>query len=127
MATKIDNDYMIKHFDYDVNAHIRTTLNNTAKRGWFDETYNEVVGFAIEKDHRVQSAEDVEARLDNETRKENFRRAQAYQLIYDVETERNAPLPEQPYNQSYRAFDWSSQTIRIMRNLGFYQRGEWFV
>ncbi len=122
MATKIDAQYLKSKFDYDIKNEIRgdTVSSSNTLAALFGGVYDEMYILAISQDETVKSIEDMESRLDTSEKQEYFRKAQAYQLIYEMRNGKNSMFVPESYDTHSKAWDWNSETLRIMRFvLGF--------
>lgn len=122
MATKIDAQYLKLNFDYDIKNELRSEAvsSSNALRAIFNQMYDKMFALASSDDVTVTSLADVEARLDTPEKQEWFRKAQAYQLIYEMRSGENSMFTPEDFNINAKAWDWNSETLRIMRKiLGF--------
>lgn len=122
MSTKIDADYLKNAFGYDIKQEIRSTTADSSATlsGLFQGVYDEMYILAISQDVTVETVSDMELRLDTQEKKEWFKKAQAYQLLYEMSNGRNSMFTPESFDVNAKAWDWCSQTLRIMRfELGF--------
>lgn len=122
MATKIDADYLYNTFGYDIKSKLRSDVvsSSAALNALFDGVYGEMIMLATSDDVTVKTVEDIEARLDTPEKQDWFRKAQGYQLIYEMRTGKNTMFIPESLDTRAAAFDLCRDTLRIMRNiLGF--------
>ncbi len=122
MSTKIDADYLKNAFGYDIKREIRgeAASSSTTLAGLFNGVYDEMYILAVSQDVTVETVSDMELRLDTPEKKEWFKKAQAYQLMYEMSNGRNPMFVPESFDTNAKAWDWCSQTLRIMRfELGF--------
>lgn len=122
MATKIDADYLSNTFGYDIKSKLRSDVvsSSEALNALFDGVYDEMLLLASSDDVTVKTAADIEGRLDTPEKQDWFRKAQGYQLIYQMRTGKNTMFIPESFDTRETAFDWCRDTLRIMRNvLGF--------
>lgn len=124
MATNIDANYLKTTFDYDIKNKLRgkTTGSSMALGVLFGAVYDEMVVLVTQSDVTVKTAADMEARLDTPEKQAWFRKAQGYQLVYEMETGKNTLFAPESFDTRTVAFDWCRDTLRIIRHiLGFNQ------
>ena len=124
MATKIDEKYLKKTFNYDIKEELRGEVlsSSGALMTIFNNVYDEMFMLASCDDETVVCLADMEARLDTPEKQEWFRKAQSYQLMYEMRTGKNTMFIPDLFDLNAKAWDWCSDTLRIMRNiLGFNQ------
>lgn len=122
MATKIDADYLTNAFGYDIKRELRGEVvsSSAALNALYDNVYAEMLMLASSDDITVMTADDMEARLDTPEKQDWFRKAQGYQLIYEMRTGKNTMFTPDSFDTRSVAFDFCRDTLRIMRNiLGF--------
>lgn len=122
MATKIDADYLTNAFGYDIKRELRGEVvsSSAALNALFDGVYDEMLMLASSDDITVKTVEDMEARLDTPEKQDWFRKAQGYQLIYEMRTGKNTMFVPDSFDANAKSWDFCRDTLRIMRNiLGF--------
>lgn len=122
MATKIDAKYLKSNFDYDIKEELRGEVMSSsgALMTIFNGIYDEVFSLVKSEDVTVTCLSDMEARLDTEEKQDWFRKAQCYQLIYNMRTGKNTMFIPDTFSLDDKSYDWCRDTLRIMRNiLGF--------
>lgn len=124
MATKIDAQYLKANFGYDVKNELRSEAvsSSNAMIALFNQVYDEMFILAKSDDCTVKCLSDLEARLDTPEKQDWFRKAQSYQFMYEMGSGKNSLITPENYDINAKAWDWCSQTLRIMRDvLGFNQ------
>lgn len=124
MATKINAQYLKNNFGYDVKEELRgeVTSSSNALIVLFNQAYDEMFMLASSDDETVKCLDDLEARLDTPEKQEWFKKAQSYQLMYEMRSGKNSMFTPDTFDINAKAWDWCSDTLRIMRNiLGFNQ------
>lgn len=122
MATKIDAKYLKSTFNYNIKEELRGEVMSSsgALMTIFNGVYDEMFILAKSNDVTVACLADMEARLDTEEKQEWFRKAQAYQLIYEMRTGKNSLFIPENFDINSKSYDWCRDTLRIMRDiLGF--------
>lgn len=122
MATKIDAKYLKSNFDYDIKEELRGEVMSSsgALTTIFNKVYDEMFVLAKSDDVTVLSLSDMEERLDTEEKQEWFRKAQCYQLVYEMSAGKNTLFIPDTFSLDAKSYDWSRDALRIMRNiLGF--------
>ena len=122
MATKIDADYLTNAFGYDIKRELRGEVvsSSAALNALFDGVYDEMLMLASSDDITVKTVEDMEARLDTPEKQDWFRKAQGYQLIYEMRAGKNTMFVPDSFDANAKSWDFCRDTLRIMRNiLGF--------
>ncbi len=122
MATQIDAQYLKTEFGYDIKNEIRgeTVGSSNTLTALFKGVYDEMYILAISCDVTVKSVADMELRLDTPEKKEWFKKAQSYQLIYEMRSGKNSMFVPDSFDANAKAWDWNGDTLRIMRFvLGF--------
>lgn len=84
MKTIIDNSYLINEFGYDIAANLKD-LPHMVEDKFINIVYDSVCDFIIENNRYINSNDDVENYLDNQFKKDTFKRCQAIQAIYVLE------------------------------------------
>lgn len=124
MATKIDAQYLKKTFNYDIKEELRGEVlsSSGALMTIFNNVYDEMFMLASCDDVTVGCLADMEARLDTPEKQEWFKKAQSYQLMYEMRTGKNTMFIPDLFDLNAKAWDWCGDTLRIMRHiLGFNQ------
>ena len=124
MATKIDANFLKTRFGYDIKNELRSEVasSSNALISYFNQAYDEMFMLATSDDVTVKCLADMEARLDTPEKQEWFRKAQGYQLMYEMRSGKNPMFTPDNFDLNAKAWDWCSDTLRIMRNiLGFNQ------
>lgn len=122
MATKIDAQYLKQKFGYDIKNELRSEVasSSTALIALYNQAYDEMYMLASSDDITVTCLADMEARLDTPEKQEWFKKAQCYQLMYEMRSGKNSMFTPDNFEINAKAWDWCSDTLRIMRNiLGF--------
>lgn len=123
MATKIEKaDYLTNTFGYDIKKELRgeTVSSSAALNAIFNNAYDEMFMLAASEDVTVKTVEDLESRLDTPEKQEWFRKAQGYQIIYEMRTGKNTLFVPDSFDTYAKSWDYSRDTLRIMRDiLGF--------
>lgn len=122
MATKINPDDLTNLFGYDIKKELRGEVasSSAAINAMFDGVYDEMLILASNDDITVKTVEDMEARLDTPEKQDWFRKAQGYQLIYEMRTGKNTMFVPDSFDANAKSWDFCRDTLRIMRNiLGF--------
>lgn len=122
MTTKIKPDDLTDLFGYDIKKELRGEVasSSAAINALFDGVYDEMLMLASSDDITVKTVEDMEARLDTPEKQDWFRKAQGYQLIYEMRSGKNTMFTPDSFDTRSVAFDFCRDTLRIMRNiLGF--------
>lgn len=122
MATKIDDNYLLTEFDFDIKNILRgeTASSSQSLSAIFGKIYDDMFMLAASDDITVRCLEDMEARLDTPEKQAWFKKAQGYQLIYEMRAGKNTLFIPDSFDTRAKAWDWCSDTLRIMRNiLGF--------
>lgn len=122
MATKIDAQYLKKNFAFDIKNELRSEVasSSTALIAYFNQAYDEMYMLAKSDDITVTCLADMETRLDTPEKQDWFRKAQSYQLMYEMRSGKNSMFTPDNFEINAKAWDWCSDTLRIMRNiLGF--------
>lgn len=84
MKTIIDNNYMINEYGYSIDenllqdAYMNTTI-------FLKQVYHAVCDFVIKNNIHYKNSHEVEAFLDDDIKKETFKRALGLQAIYILE------------------------------------------
>ena len=122
METRIDADYLTNAFGYDIKRELRGEVvsSSAALNALYDNVYAEMLMLASSDDITVKTVEDMEARLDTPEKQDWFRKAQGYQLIYEMRTGKNTMFVPDSFDANAKSWDFCRDTLRIMRNiLGF--------
>lgn len=122
MATKIDDNYLLTEFDFDIKNILRgeTASSSQSLSAIFGKIYDDMFMLAASDDITVRCLADMEARLDTPEKQAWFKKAQGYQLIYEMRAGKNTLFIPDSFDTRAKAWDWCSDTLRIMRNiLGF--------
>lgn len=122
MATKIDAAFLKTYFDYNIKEEIRgeTASTSNSLTALFNKIYDEMYMLAASDDKTVKCLADMEARLDTSEKRDWFKKAQGYQLIYEMMSGKNSMFTPDLFDINAKAWDWCSDTLRIMRHvLGF--------
>ena len=122
MATKIDAQYLKHNFGYDIKNELRSEAvsSSNAMIALFNQAYDEMYMLAKNDDGTVKCLDDMEARLDTPEKQEWFKKAQSYQLMYEMRSGKNSMFTPENFDINAKAWDWCSDTLRIMRHiLGF--------
>lgn len=119
MPTTIDEKYLKSRFDYDITEELRSLSKNTSasKAFLFQKVYDTLFDFIMQEDVRVTSEADMEARLSDDAKKDKFRQAQAYQLIYIMTNGDNSLIIPDDLNINAKAWDICQSTVRILRHV----------
>ena len=124
MATKIDAQYLKTNFGYDIKNELRSEVasSSNALIALFNQAYDEMYMLAKSDDCTVECLADMEARLDTPEKQDWFRKAQCYQFMYEMRSGKNSMFTPENFDINAKAWDWCSDTLRIMRSiLGFNQ------
>lgn len=124
MATKIDAQYLKTNFAYDIKSELRSEIasSSNALIALFNQVYDEMFMLASSDDETVKCLADMETRLDTPEKQDWFRKAQSYQLMYEMRSGKNPMFTPENFDVNAKAWDWCSDALRIMRNiLGFNQ------
>ena len=123
--TMISEDYLTNRFDFPLSAKLRYRQSaSLSVRAILERIYWDMVELVCVLDDTVHTAGDVEARLRDDDRRELFRQAQAYQLIYQFENGKNTLILDETRDLTARGNDWCRDAVRILRKgLGFNSSG----
>lgn len=122
METKINAQYLKSKFNYDIKEKLRGEVvsSSGALMTIFNGVYDELFMLIKEEDVTVTCVADMEARLDTPEKQDWFRKAQCYQLMYEMRTGKNSMFVPDSFYIDAKAWDWCSDTLRITRHvLGF--------
>lgn len=122
MATKIDAQYLKTNFGYDIKNELRSEVasSSNALIALFNQVYDEMFLLASSDDITVRCIADMETRLDTPEKQDWFRKAQCYQLMYEMRNGKNSMFTPDNFDINAKSWDWCSDTLRIMRQvLGF--------
>lgn len=116
---KVTNDFIVNNFGKNLALEMRSEAVDANRQVeiYLDRLYERICAKVMQDDVRVQSLDDIRSRLDTEEKVELFKKAQAWQAIYESSNAINGLVLDE-HSMSYN--DWNRDTLRILRHiLGF--------
>lgn len=119
MATKIDAQYLKTNFGYDIKNELRSEAvsSSNAMTALFNQVYDEMYMLAKSDDVTVTCLADMEERLDTPEKQDWFKKAQCYQLMYEMRSGKNTLITPENFDINAKAWDWCADSVRIMRHI----------
>lgn len=122
--TTIDAEYLKSEFDFNIKEFLKdkSTSSGNSLKVVFNRIYTDMYIYVKSNNIDISSLADLETLLNTDERKDFYKQAQAYQLIYQLSNGKNSLIIDDNGNSNPQ-FDTCRDAENIIRHvLGLYKR-----